>query len=44
MMAPGISDRDSALLTDGLQQFVDVLAHGGYLKILEVPYGIWLEG
>lgn len=40
MMPPDSIDRDSALLTDGLHQFVDVLAHG---KILEVPYGIWLE-
>ena len=43
MTPPDISDRDSALLTDGLYQLVDVLADGGYLKILEVPYGIWLE-
>jgi len=28
MMAPDIGDRDSALLTDGLYQLVDVLAHG----------------
>lgn len=40
MTPPDISDRDSALLTDGLYQLVDVLAHG---KILEAPYGIWLE-
>jgi len=32
MMPPGIGDRDSALLTDGLHQFVDVLAHGGNLS------------
>jgi hypothetical protein len=40
MMPPDIGDRDSALLTDGLYQLVDVLAHG---KILEVPHDFWLE-
>jgi hypothetical protein len=41
MMPPDIGGRNSGLLTDGLYQLVDVLPHG---KILEVPYGIWLEG
>jgi len=43
MTPPDIGDWECALLTDGLYQLVDMLVHGGYPKILEVPYGIWLE-